>query len=84
LVEVKLEFVDYRYLLGVAILSILYSGFQAFRQSQEPCTGENIIQPRTARLIDFVGDQVWHSFFSNHIHFIGVLFLYQTSVLKSN
>ncbi|KAK7382317.1 hypothetical protein VNO80_01168 [Phaseolus coccineus] len=49
---------EYRYLLAVAILSVLYNGVQAFRQSHEPCNGKNMLQPRTAGLIDFVGDQV--------------------------
>jgi len=72
---------DYRYLLAVAILSSLYSGVQVFRQVHELSTGKNMIQPRTAGLIDFVGDQVWHSFFSHHIHFIGLLFLNPNSIL---
>jgi len=72
---------DYRYLLAVAILSSLYSGVQVFRQLHELSTGKNTIQQRTAGLIDFVGDQVWHYFFSHHIHFVGVLFLNPTSFL---
>ncbi|XP_020236865.1 CASP-like protein 4B4 [Cajanus cajan] len=49
---------EYRYLLAGAILSSLYTGLQVFRQLHELSTGQNLIQLRTAGLIDFVGDQV--------------------------
>ncbi|QCE03246.1 hypothetical protein DEO72_LG8g1270 [Vigna unguiculata] len=52
------KYQEYRYLLAVAILSSLYSGVQVFRQVHELSTGKNMIQPTTAGLIDFVGDQV--------------------------
>jgi len=67
--------------MAVAILSSLYSGVQVFRQVHELSTGKNMILPRTSGLIDFVGDQVWHCFFSHHIHFISAQFLNPTLFL---
>ncbi|KAK7390273.1 hypothetical protein VNO78_25572 [Psophocarpus tetragonolobus] len=49
---------EYRYLLAVAVLSSLYNAGQVFRQLHELSTGKNLIQPRNAGLIDFIGDQV--------------------------
>ncbi|KAF7845256.1 CASP-like protein 4B1 [Senna tora] len=49
---------EYRYVLAIAILSTLYTGCQVFRQVQELSTGKSLLQPRTASLIDFCGDQI--------------------------
>ncbi|KAE9603149.1 hypothetical protein Lalb_Chr12g0207401 [Lupinus albus] len=49
---------DCRYLLAVAILSSLYTGGQVYRQVHELFIGKNLLQPRTAALIDFFGDQI--------------------------
>lgn len=46
--------VNYRYLLGIAILATLYTGAQAFRHA----TGKEMFQRRTSALADFIGDQV--------------------------
>ncbi|XP_061375832.1 CASP-like protein 4B1 isoform X1 [Gastrolobium bilobum] len=54
------KYEEYRYLLAIAILSILYTGGQVFRQAHELSTGKNLLQLRTVALIDFVGDQ-WFS-----------------------
>lgn len=56
----------------MAILSSLYTGGQVCRQVFELSTGNNLLLPGIAALIDFVGDQVWHSLFSYHN---GALFL---------
>jgi len=69
-IEVELEFLDCRYLVAVATLSTLYTAVQVFRQVHEISTMKSLMQPRTEGLIDFVGDQVWHSFFSHHIDLI--------------
>jgi len=47
-----------RYLLGMAILSSLYTGGQAFRQIHELSTAKQMLKPRMAAMIDFFGDQV--------------------------
>ncbi|CAL0306263.1 unnamed protein product [Lupinus luteus] len=52
------KYEEYRYLLAVAILSSLYTGGQVYRQVQELSIGKNLLQPRTAALIDFFGDQI--------------------------
>lgn len=52
------KYQEYRYFLAVAILSSLYTGAQVFRQVHELSTRKTLIQPTTAGLIDFVGDQV--------------------------
>ncbi|OIW01360.1 hypothetical protein TanjilG_12900 [Lupinus angustifolius] len=49
---------EYRYLLGIAILSTLYTAVQVFLQVQELSTGKQFIKPRTGSIIEFVGDQV--------------------------
>lgn len=46
--------VNYRYLLGIAILATLYTGAQAFRHA----TGKEMFHRRTSALADFIGDQV--------------------------
>lgn len=52
------KYEEYRYLLAIAILSSLYTGLQAFRQVQELSTAKQLLQPRTAAMIDFFGDQI--------------------------
>ncbi|KAF1868204.1 hypothetical protein Lal_00018723 [Lupinus albus] len=52
------KYKEYRYLLAVAILSSLYTGGQVYRQVHELFIGKNLLQPRTAALIDFFGDQI--------------------------
>ncbi|KAE9603151.1 hypothetical protein Lal_00018718 [Lupinus albus] len=52
------KYEEYRYLLAVTILSSLYTGGQVYRQVQELSTGKNLLQPRTAAIIDFFGDQI--------------------------
>jgi len=47
-----------RYLLAIAILSSLYTGGQAFRQIRELSTAKQMLKPKMAAIIDFVGDQV--------------------------
>ncbi|XP_057426579.1 CASP-like protein 4B1 [Lotus japonicus] len=51
------KYEEYRYLLAIAILSCLYTGAQVFRQVHELSTGKQLIQPRMAAMIDFIGDQ---------------------------
>ena len=67
-----------RYVLAIAILSILYNGGQAFRQVHELSTGKGLLKPRLAAIIDFSGDQVCfcNSLFFDHHHidFYGALF----------
>ncbi|CAL0304400.1 unnamed protein product [Lupinus luteus] len=45
---------EYRYLVGIAILSTLYTALQVFVQ----VTGKLFVKPRTGSIIEFVGDQV--------------------------
>ncbi|KAI4356089.1 hypothetical protein L6164_000137 [Bauhinia variegata] len=52
------RFEEYRYVLAIAILSTLYTVAQVFRQIQELSTGKNLLQRKTASLIDFFGDQI--------------------------
>ncbi|XP_057440333.1 CASP-like protein 4B1 [Lotus japonicus] len=52
------KYEEYRYLLAIAILSCLYTGAQVFRQVHELSTGKQLIQPRMAAMIDFIGDQI--------------------------
>ncbi|KAK9124648.1 hypothetical protein Sjap_014250 [Stephania japonica] len=49
---------EYRYLLAIAILSSLYSGFQVFRQIREFSTTAKLFSPKTSLLVDFCGDQI--------------------------
>ncbi|RDY02484.1 CASP-like protein 4B1, partial [Mucuna pruriens] len=49
---------EYRYLLAIAILSSLYTGCQAFRQIQELSTAKQLLKPRMAAMVDFLGDQI--------------------------
>ncbi|XP_038702438.1 CASP-like protein 4B1 [Tripterygium wilfordii] len=52
------KYEEYRYLLGIAILSTLYTGIQTLRHVHELSTGKSMLQPRTSALVDFVGDQI--------------------------
>ncbi|XP_054783892.1 CASP-like protein 4B1 [Prosopis cineraria] len=52
------KYEEYRYVLAIAILSSLYTGGQVLRQVQEISTGKNFLHPRTALLLDFIGDQI--------------------------
>ncbi|KAL3622733.1 hypothetical protein CASFOL_033341 [Castilleja foliolosa] len=49
---------EYRYVLAIAILSTLYTGFQVFRQFHELSTGREIIPRQYVGRIDFFGDQI--------------------------
>ncbi|CAN0927894.1 CASP-like protein 4B1 [Linum grandiflorum] len=51
---------EYRYLVGVTILTTLYAGAQAFRQLHELYSGRYSIPlpRRTSAIVDFCGDQV--------------------------
>ncbi|KAJ1387584.1 Casparian strip membrane protein domain [Sesbania bispinosa] len=52
------KYEEYRYFLAISILSILYTGGQVFRQVQEFSTAKQLLQPRMAAMIDFIGDQI--------------------------
>ncbi|QCE12047.1 hypothetical protein DEO72_LG10g3287 [Vigna unguiculata] len=52
------KYEEYRYLLAIAILSSLYTGGQAFRQIRELSTAKQMLKPKMAAIIDFVGDQI--------------------------
>lgn len=49
-----------RYVLAIAILSSLYTGFQVLRQIQELSTGKESFSRQKLALIGFIGDQVGH------------------------
>ncbi|KAK1407433.1 hypothetical protein QVD17_39049 [Tagetes erecta] len=52
------EYEEFRYVLAIAILSLLYTGLQSWRQIHEMSTGKQIISGRNLALIDFFGDQI--------------------------
>lgn len=52
------KYEEYRYLLAIAILSMLYTGGQCYRQFHQTYTGRDLLPLKTAALIDFVGDQI--------------------------
>ncbi|GAA0160926.1 hypothetical protein LIER_17366 [Lithospermum erythrorhizon] len=52
------DYEEYRYVLAIAILSTLYTGFQTFRQFHEISTGRDIIPGRNIMMLDFFGDQI--------------------------
>ncbi|KAL2900014.1 CASP-like protein 4B1 [Bienertia sinuspersici] len=52
------DFEEYRYLLGIAILSTLYTGFQCFKYVHQLSSGKEFVSMKTSALIDFVGDQI--------------------------
>ncbi|XAR68754.1 hypothetical protein NMG60_11000112 [Bertholletia excelsa] len=49
---------DYRYVLGISILSTLYTGVQGARQIHELFTGRQLLPQRTLAFVDFFGDQI--------------------------
>ncbi|XP_021765960.1 CASP-like protein 4B1 [Chenopodium quinoa] len=49
---------EFRYLLAIAILSTLYTGLQCFRHVNELSRAKEFVDPKTAAMIDFVGDQI--------------------------
>ncbi|KAL1543623.1 CASP-like protein 4B1 isoform X2 [Salvia divinorum] len=52
------KYEEYRYVLAIAILSALYTGFQTGRQIHEIRTNKEIISRQNASIFDFVGDQI--------------------------
>lgn len=48
----------YRYLLAIAILSTLYTGFQTLKDFHEISTGRQTFYPQNAARLDFFADQV--------------------------
>ncbi|XP_004249059.1 CASP-like protein 4B1 [Solanum lycopersicum] len=52
------KYEEYRYVLAIAILSSLYTGFQVLRQIQELSTGKESFSRQKLALIGFIGDQV--------------------------
>ncbi|CAL1378604.1 unnamed protein product [Linum trigynum] len=54
------KYEEYRYLVGITVLSTLYAGAQAFRQVHELHSGKYTIplQRRTSAIVDFCSDQV--------------------------
>ncbi|TMW89640.1 hypothetical protein EJD97_016860 [Solanum chilense] len=52
------KYEEYRYVLAIAILSSLYTGFQVLRQIQELSTGKESFSRQRLALIGFIGDQV--------------------------
>lgn len=52
------KYQEYRYVLGIAILSTLYTGGQVFRQVHELSTGRETFSRRNLALFDFIGDQI--------------------------
>ncbi|CAO2839243.1 unnamed protein product [Amaranthus hypochondriacus] len=53
------DYEEYRYLLGIAILSTIYTGLQCFRHIHQLSTGNEIITLKNSALVDFIGDQVF-------------------------
>lgn len=49
---------EYRYLLAIAALSILYTGGQAWRQVLSIWKNNNILEQRISAMLDFFGDQM--------------------------
>jgi hypothetical protein len=47
-----------RYVLAVGIISTVYTGGKAFRQTYELWSRKFMFQQRTSALLDFIGDQV--------------------------
>ncbi|KAL2229584.1 CASP-like protein 4B1 [Sesamum indicum] len=52
------KYEEYRYVLAIAILSTLYTGFQVLRQLHELHTVREILPRRNLAIIDFSGDQI--------------------------
>ena len=68
---------NFRYVLAISILSMLYTGGQVFKQYQEMNKGKSYLEQKTSLLVDFVGDQV--RFFS-HTFFISFKLINRLSV----
>ncbi|KAG6435798.1 hypothetical protein SASPL_100675 [Salvia splendens] len=52
------KYEEYRYVLAIAILSALYTGFQTGRHIHEIHTNKEIISRKNASIFDFIGDQI--------------------------
>ncbi|KAK4801063.1 hypothetical protein SAY86_021550 [Trapa natans] len=52
------KYEEFRYLLAIAILAIMYTGFQALRHFFQIAAGIHMFQHPTSSLVDFSGDQV--------------------------
>ncbi|XP_047979665.1 CASP-like protein 4B1 [Salvia hispanica] len=52
------QYEEYRYVLAIAILSALYTGFQTGRHIHEIHTNKEIISRKNASIFDFIGDQI--------------------------
>ncbi|WOL01897.1 hypothetical protein Cni_G10616 [Canna indica] len=49
---------EYRYLLSVAVIALVYSSAQLFRQAQRFSTGKDLAPRWNTGIMDFAGDQV--------------------------
>ncbi|KAG6521007.1 CASP-like protein 4B4 [Zingiber officinale] len=49
---------EYKYLLAVSILALLYSAAQVWRQAHRFSTGRDLVPRNYAGIVDFAGDQV--------------------------
>ncbi|KAG6432486.1 hypothetical protein SASPL_104063 [Salvia splendens] len=52
------KYEEYRYVLAIAILSALYTGFQTGRHIHEIHTNKETISRKNASIFDFIGDQI--------------------------
>ncbi|GER26644.1 CASP-like protein ARALYDRAFT_321547 [Striga asiatica] len=52
------KYEEYRYVVAIAVLSSLYTGFQAFGQVYGVSTGREVIPRQYVGKIDFFGDQI--------------------------
>ncbi|RRT69514.1 hypothetical protein BHE74_00025999 [Ensete ventricosum] len=53
---------EYRYLLGISLLALLYSMAQVWRQGRRFSTGKDLVPRNYSGIVDFAGDQVGGSF----------------------
>uniref|UniRef100_A0A7N0UC09 CASP-like protein n=1 Tax=Kalanchoe fedtschenkoi TaxID=63787 RepID=A0A7N0UC09_KALFE len=51
------QYEEYRYVLAIAVLSFLYTAAQSLKHVYELSAARTLVQPRTAALVDFFGDQ---------------------------
>ncbi|WOL06859.1 hypothetical protein Cni_G15593 [Canna indica] len=49
---------EYRYLLAVSVLTLLYSVAQVWRQAHRFSTGRDLVPRKYSELVDFAGDQL--------------------------
>ncbi|KAJ8457876.1 hypothetical protein OPV22_030802 [Ensete ventricosum] len=49
---------EYRYLLAISILALLYSIFQVSKQAYRFSTGKDLVPKNYSGIVDFAGDQV--------------------------